>query len=222
MLPDTRGDDPLRGKVHIPQCASYGTPELQELRDSSLSRRSGGMMDRSRFIDGIRKGFRAIAIAFVVATLIPVVLGLLLSVPVGRVLSLIATTLILQANAAFVGLSLGLNPLFILVVMTLTEVGIVLAIYEILDVFAETSERVRRFTKSTEAKMEKYPILHRYGAATLIILPMLPVIGLYSSVVIGWLLRWNKLQSIFFVTLGWVLVTGFLLLVALGFIRAIF
>ncbi len=179
-------------------------------------------MESSRVIDGIRKGFRAIAIAFVVATLIPVVLGLLLSVPVGRVLSLIATTLILQANAAFVGLSLGLNPLFILVVMTLTEVGIVLAIYEILDVFAETSERVRRFTKSTEAKMEKYPILHRYGAATLIILPMLPVIGLYSSVVIGWLLRWNKLQSIFFVTLGWVLVTGFLLLVALGFIRAIF
>ncbi|HOI58278.1 MULTISPECIES: small multi-drug export protein [unclassified Methanoculleus] len=179
-------------------------------------------MESSRVIDGVRKGFRAIAIAFVLATLIPVVLALLLSVPVGRVFSLIVSTLILQANAAFIGLSLGLNPLFILVVMTFVEVGIVLAIYEILDVFAETSERVRSFTKSTEEKMARYPVLHRYGAVTLIILPMLPVIGLYSSVVIGWLLRWNKLQSIFFVTLGWILVTGFLLLVALGFVRVVF
>lgn len=222
MLPDTRGDDPLRGKVHIPQCASYGTPELQELRDSSLSRRSGGMMDRSRFIDGIRKGFRAIAIAFVVATLIPVLLGITLSVPTGRVFSLIVSTLLLQANAAFVGLSLGLHSAFVLVVMTLVEIGIVLAIYEILDAFAEQLERVKRFTKSTEEKMARYPILHKYGAVTLIILPMLPVIGLYSSVVIGWLLRWNKLHSVFFVTLGWILVTGFLLLVALGFVRVVF
>ena len=179
-------------------------------------------MDRSGVIDGIRRGARAIAIAFVASTLIPVLLGLLLSVPIGRVFSLIISTLLLQANAAFAGVGLGLNPVFILAVMISVELGIVLAIYEILDAFAEQSERVGRFTKSTEEKMARYPILHKYGAVTLIILPMLPVIGLYSSVVIGWLLRWNKFQSIFFVTLGWVLVTGFLLLVALGFVQLIF
>ncbi len=179
-------------------------------------------MDIARVIDGIRKGFRAIAIAFVLATLIPLLLGIALSVPTGRVLSLIVSTLLLQANAAFVGLGFGLNPLFVLVVMTFVELGIVLAIYEILDTFAEQSERVQRFTKNTEEKMAKYPILHKYGAATLIVLPMLPVIGLYSSVVIGWLLRWNKVQSVFFVTLGWVLITGFLLLAALGFLQVIF
>lgn len=179
-------------------------------------------MGESKVINGIRKGFKAIVIAFVVATLIPVLLGLILSVPTGRVFSLIISTLVLQANAVFVGMGLDLNPLFILIVMTLVELGIVLAIYEILDAFAEQSERVKRFTKSTEEKMARYPILHKYGAATLIILPMLPVIGLYSSVVIGWLLRWNKFQSIFFVTLGWVIVTSFLLLVALGFLQVIF
>jgi len=197
-------------------------PALQERPERDEPRRLGGTTGRSRVIDGIRRGFRAIAIAFVVATLIPVVLGLLLSVPVGRVLGLIVSTLLLQANAAFVGLSLDLDPAFVLVVMTFVEIGIVLAIYEILDAFAEQSERVKRFTKSTEEKMKRYPILHKYGAVTLIVLPMLPVIGLYSSVVIGWLLRWNKLHSVFFVTLGWVLVTGFLLLVALGFVRVIF
>ncbi|MDK2988828.1 MAG: hypothetical protein PWR16_357 [Methanoculleus sp.] len=179
-------------------------------------------MDRSKAIDGIRRGFRAIAIAFVVATLIPLLLGLALSVPTGRVLGLIVSTLLLQANVTFVGLGFGLNPVFVLVVMTFVELGVVLAIYEILDVFAEQSERVRRFTKNTEEKMKKYPVLWKYGAVTLIALPALPVIGLYSSVVIGWLLRWNKLQSLFFVTLGWILVTTFLLLVALGFVQLIF
>ncbi|WP_292392579.1 small multi-drug export protein [Methanoculleus sp. UBA303] len=179
-------------------------------------------MDGSKVIDGIRKGVMAIAIAFVIATLIPVLLGFLFSVPTGKIFTLIISTLVLQANAAFVGMGLGLHPLFILVVMTLVELGIVLAIYEILDTFAEQSERVQRFTKSTEEKMARYPILHKYGAVTLIILPALPVIGLYSSVVIGWLLRWNKVQSVFFVTLGWVIVTGLLLLVALGFVRVVF
>jgi uncharacterized membrane protein len=180
------------------------------------------MMDASSTINAVRRGFRAIAIAFVIVTLIPLLLGLLFSVPTARVFSLIVSTLLLQANAVFVGVGFGLHPVFILVVMTLVEVGIVLAIYEILDTFAEQSERVQRFTKSTEEKMKKYPILHRYGAATLIVLPMLPVIGLYSSVVIGWLLRWGRVPSVFFVTLGWVLVTGFLLLAALGFVRLIF
>ena len=123
----------------------------------------------------------AIAIAFVIATLIPVLLGFLFSVPTGKIFTLIISTLVLQANAAFVGMGLGLHPLFILVVMTLVELGIVLAIYEILDTFAEQSERVRRFTKSTEEKMARYPILHKYGAVTLIILPALPVIGLTQA-----------------------------------------
>lgn len=193
---------------------------MADRRDSSRHR--GETMDTSSAINGIRRGFRAIAIAFVIVTLIPLLLGLLFSVPTARVFSLIISTLLLQANAVFVGVGFGLHPAFILTVMTLVEVGIVLAIYEILDTFAGQSERVRRFTKSTEEKMKRYPILHRYGAVTLIVLPMLPVIGLYSSVVIGWLLRWKKVPSVFFVTLGWVLVTGFLLLVALGFVRVIF
>ena len=178
-------------------------------------------MDASSTITAVRRGFRAIAVAFVIVTLIALLLGFLFSVPTTRVFSLVVSTLFLQANAAFVGVGFGLHPAFILVVMTLVEVGIVIAIYEILDTFAMQSERVQRFTKSTEEKMKKYPILHWYGATTLIARRVLPEIRLYFRVVIGWLLRWKKVPSIFFVTPGWVFVTGFLLLVALGFVRLI-
>jgi hypothetical protein len=178
-------------------------------------------MDIARVIDGIRKGFRAIAIAFVLATLIPLLLGIALSVPTGRVLSLIVSTLLLQANAAFVGLGFGLNPLFVLVVMTFVELGIVLAIYEILDTFAEQSERVQRFTKNTEEKMAKYPILHKYGRPRSSSFPCSrdrPLLQRRHRVASA--LEQGSVGLLRHV--GWVLITGFLLLAALGFLQVIF
>ncbi|MCK9276850.1 MAG: hypothetical protein M0P22_02030 [Methanoculleus sp.] len=54
-----------------------------------------------------------------------------------------------------------------------------------------------------------------------IILPAMPVVGLYSSAVIGWILRWDRALSLLFITIGWVAVTVFLILVALGFVRVL-
>jgi len=184
----------------------------------SLSCASGIMAD---ILNAVRQAMRAILYGLALSTAIPVLLGLILDVPAGRILTLITSTLVLQANGVFVGLGLGLDPWFVLVVMTFVELGAVLAIYEILETFEE-SERVKRFTKKTEEGIKKYPYLAKYGAATLIILPAMPIVGLYSSVAVGWLLRWNKLQCIFFITVGWILVVVFLMLVALGFIQAIF
>jgi len=56
---------------------------------------------------------------------------------------------------------------------------------------------------------------------TLVILPVMPIIGLYSSAVISWILRWDRLQSLIFITIGWVAVAVFLLFVALGFVHVL-
>jgi len=50
----------------------------------------------------------------------------------------------------------------------------------------------------------------------------MPIIGLYSSTVISWVLGWNRVLSLIFITIGWVAVTAFLLLVALGFVQVFF
>jgi len=169
----------------------------------------------------VRQAARAIMYGLALSTAVPVLLGYLLNIPAGRILTLISSTFILQANGVFAGLGLGLPPLFVLVAMTFVELGAVLAIYEILEVFEE-SERVKRFTKKTEEGLKKYPYISRYGAVTLIILPAMPIVGLYSSVAVGWLLRWGKVQCIFFITVGWILVVVVLMLVALGVVQAIF
>ena len=158
---------------------------------------------------------------FSLTTAIPLLLGYFLNVPADSILALIGSTLILQANGVFIGLGIGLDPLFVLVVMIFVEAGAVLAIYEILGAFEE-SERVKRFVAKADAAIKKYPILSKYGAATLMILPAMPIVGLYSTVPVGWLFRWNKALCIFFITLGWIFVVVFLMLLSLGVLSAIF
>lgn len=169
----------------------------------------------------IRKATKALAFGFALTTAVPLVLGYSQNVPSASILTLIGSTLILQANGVFVGLGMGLDPLLVLAVMIFVELGAVLAIYEILGAFEE-AEKVKRFVKKAEAAIKKYPILSRYGAVTLMILPAMPIVGLYSSVPIGWLFRWNKAVCIFFITLGWILVVLFLMFLSLGVIPALF
>jgi uncharacterized membrane protein len=169
----------------------------------------------------IRKAARALVYGFSLTTAIPLLLGYLLHVPAAGILTLIGSTLVLQANGLFIGLGIGLDPLFVLVTMIFVELGAVLAIYEILEAFEE-SERVKRFVAKADAAIKKYPILSRYGAATLMILPAMPIVGLYSSVAVGWLFRWNKALCIFFITLGWILVVVFLMFLSLGLLSALF
>jgi uncharacterized membrane protein len=169
----------------------------------------------------IRRATRALVYGITLSTIIPLLMALALNIPVGSILTLIGSTFILQANGVWVGTGLGLDPVVILVVMIFVELGAVLAIYEILRAFEE-SERVKRFVEKAEKAIKKYPILSKYGAVTLMILPAMPIVGLYSSVPIGWLFRWKKSSCVFFITLGWILVVGFLLLLALGILPAIF
>jgi uncharacterized membrane protein len=179
------------------------------------------MVTMANIFTVIRRAMRALVFGIALSTLIPVFLGLALEIPVGTILTLVASTFILQANGVWVGRGLGLDPLVILVVMIFVELGAVLAIYEILRAFEE-SERVKRFVQKAETAIQKYPILSKYGAVTLMILPAMPIVGLYSSVPIGWLFRWKKSSCVFFITLGWILVVSFLLLLALGILPAIF
>ena len=103
----------------------------------------------------IRKATRALVYGFSLTTAIPLLLGYFLNVPADSILALIGSTLILQANGVFIGLGIGLDPLFVLVVMIFVELGAVLAIYEILGAFEE-SERVKRFVAKADAAIKKY------------------------------------------------------------------
>jgi uncharacterized membrane protein len=179
-------------------------------------------MNLSGVITWLRQAAWALALILVLSVLLPLLFGNAAGIPSGQVLALVGSTLILQANGAFAGAGLGMEPWEILVIMILVELGAVLGILAICDTFALTSQRVRNFLEKTEKSMQKYPWVSKYGAASLLILPALPILGLYASVVIGWILRWNRVQSVLFITIGWIGAVIFILLLAFGFISLVF
>jgi hypothetical protein len=146
-------------------------------RSSSRNNRSGqsffirsvlsGSMELRNLLSILSRQFMLILffiIAFCFA--IPLLIGFVLGISSGLILSLIFSTFLLQATASPAGVALDLPPAVIMAVMTSYAVGMTLAIQEICITFSQTSERVKRWLDKVEAKMQKYTFIHRYGAVS--------------------------------------------------------
>ncbi|NYT07805.1 MAG: hypothetical protein GKC05_06085 [Methanomicrobiales archaeon] len=155
---------------------------------------------------------------FIFCFSVPLLIGLALKISSGLILSLIFSTFLLQATASPAGVALGIPPAVILAVMTSFAVGMTLAIQEICITFSQTSEGVKQWLDKVEAKMRKYTIIHRYGAVSCTFISWIPGLGLYSTPVIAFLLRWKRIPSAFFTVFGFFLVSLGFLLLTLGII----
>lgn len=162
----------------------------------------------------LRKISRAFIFFFVFAVAFPLVLGALYGVPAGSILSLIASTALLQAAAPPLGLALGLTPTGIVIIMAFFAVGIVIAILEICQSLAMSSQRVNSWIDKVGKKMDKYPAIKKYGAISCIAIAWIPGIGLYGTPIIAWILGWKRIPAIVFTTVGFVIASVFVLFFA--------
>ncbi|MCX6698951.1 MAG: small multi-drug export protein [Methanomicrobiales archaeon] len=174
-------------------------------------------MNRYFFI--LKQLSRAIMIIVGIGISLPLIIGFIFGIPSGKILALIASTLALQATASPVGVGLGLPPEIILAVMVCFALGMVMGIYEILDTMALTSIRVKGWLDKTEQKMWKLKKFNKYGAFACILISWIPGLGLYSTPVIAWVLRWNKWLSILCTIFGFSIVTIFFMLLAMGILK---
>ncbi len=168
------------------------------------------------FLDQLLKVFFYI---FLFVMGIPLLIGLLTGIQSGVVLGFISSIFLLQATASPLGVPLGFPPTAIMAIMVSYALGTTLAILEICDTFARTSERVKNWLERTEKKIKKYTFLHKYGAVSCIFISWIPGLGLYSTPVIGWLIRWKRPGVVFFTVLGFFLVSLVFLLLAEGVIK---
>ncbi|HUU75189.1 MAG TPA: hypothetical protein VMW63_03765 [Methanoregulaceae archaeon] len=173
-----------------------------------MSSQSGGLLAV------IRKLTWAIVLFIVFAVAIPVTVGVIYGVPASSILSLILSTTVLQAAAPPLGLALGLNPPGILFIMATFAIGMVVAILEVCDSLALSSDRVKRWIDNIGKKMEKYPAIQKYGAVSCIAIAWVPGIGLYGTPIIAWILGWKRIPVIMFTTLGFVIASLFVLFFA--------
>ena len=164
--------------------------------------------------EALRKVSRAFILFIVLAVAFPLVLGALYGLPAGIILSLIASTALLQAAAPPLGLALGLTPAAIIMIMACFAVGIVVAILEICQSLAISSRRVKEWIDKVGKKMDKYPAIKKYGAISCIAIAWIPGIGLYGTPIIAWILGWRRLPAIIFTTIGFVIAAIFVLFFA--------
>lgn len=162
----------------------------------------------------LRKVARAPILFFAIAVGIPVLAGALYGISEAGILSLIASTIFLQAAAPPIGLALGLPTSVILVVMACFAIGMTIAIMELCDSLAMSSERVKQWIGNVGKKMEKYPAIQKYGAVTCIGIAWIPGIGLYGTPIIAWILGWKRIPAVLFTTLGFVIASVFVLFFA--------
>lgn len=178
-------------------------------------------MDITKTITWLKQISKALLIIVIFALVIPLLLGAIASVSSAQVLSLVFSTLLLQATAVAVGLAADLSPVLVLAIMTSYAFGMVLAIYEILDSLYNQSDRVRNKVNAIEEKAKKFTFLSKYGIYSLIFISWLPGLGLYACPVIAWMVRWEKKKSVALITLGFFLASVGVLLGALGLIRIV-
>ena len=156
----------------------------------------------------------ALLMFFICGVAIPVIIGAIFGIPAGQILTLIASTFVLQAAAPPVGLAIGLNPPAILVIMGFFALGIILAIFGICDGLAASSTRVRGWIDRLAKKTEKYPQIQKYGAVSCMFIAWIPGVGLYGTPVIAWILKWKRLPSIIFTVTGFLIAAIFVLFFA--------
>jgi Putative small multi-drug export protein len=172
----------------------------------------------NKYFTILRQLAKALMIIIGIGIALPLIIGYISGITPGLILALIAATLALQATASPVGVGLGLPPAIIMAVMICFALGMVLGIYEILDTMALTSPKVKGWLDKTEQKMSKLKKFQKYGAFACIFISWIPGLGLYSTPMIAWVLRWNKWLSIICTVFGFSLVAAFFMLLTLGIV----
>ncbi|MCE5298677.1 MAG: small multi-drug export protein [Methanoregulaceae archaeon] len=159
---------------------------------------------------------KILASVFLIAIGIPLMIGVLLGIPLTSVLSFIGSIAVFQALAAPVGVILDFDPWVVLSIMTVFAFGICLAIWESLQTFALTSDRVSRWIARIEKNMQEHQSLHRYGPVSCILIAWIPGIGLYGTPAIAWILRWDRIPSVIFTVTGFFLASLLIIIIAEG------
>jgi len=177
-------------------------------------------MDIPAFPLYIRPVIGATAKCVGLVLLLPLTAAILFSQPLPATLALITSTLIIEYGAAPIGIGLGLNPVFVLGVLTSVALGIILFLFDLFDTLGQHSERVARFLARSEEKAKQSELLSKYGIYGLV--PCVLTLGFYVCPPVSWACVWRRDYSIFLTMAGYIAISAILILATLGLFSIIF
>ncbi|WP_221057813.1 hypothetical protein [Methanoculleus chikugoensis] len=165
---------------------------------------------------------RAVAFVLLFLLAVPLLLGFAFGVSPAAVFALIGSTLLLQAAAAVVGLSLGLHPVVVLLFLTSVAAAVLIGILEVCDLFAERSRTIQRLLSKIDVKTGSIDYLKRYGALMLIPVIWIPGIALYGTPVVAWIFQYPRAISLLCMLAGWMIAVIVVMAATMGLVRLVF
>lgn len=162
----------------------------------------------------------AISKGIVLVVVLPLVAAIIFAQSPASTIALITTTLVIEYGAAPIGIGLGLDPVFVLFVLTCVALGITLFLFDLFDTLGRHSERAARFLVRSEEKVKQSKLISRYGMYGLV--PCVLTLGFYVCPPVSWALGWRRDHCLFLIMGGFIAISGILILVTLGLFSVIF
>lgn len=150
---------------------------------------------------------------------IPISLSAVLNIPIPKTLSLIALTFALGYFAVPAGIGLGLDPAFVLIVVTSVALSVVLLMFNIFDIMGEKSKIVSNFLSKSRKIGQNSKLIRKYGIYGLV--PGVVFFGFYICPAIAWVLGWRKDHAIILIIIGFLSISTIMLLATIGFLKFI-
>lgn len=150
---------------------------------------------------------------------IPLASAILFSQPVPATIAVITSTLVIEYGAAPIGIGLGLQPAFVLLVLTCVALGITLFLFDLFDTLGRHSERIARFLARSEEKVQQSTFISRYGIYGLV--PCVLTLGFYVCPPVSWALGWNRCHAILLIMGGFIGISVILIVATLGLFSVI-
>jgi hypothetical protein len=173
--------------------------------------------NRSTFLRHIGAALGRGVLIAIVLPLLPV---LFFGLPLMPTLILIGTGFVVEYGAAPVGLTLGLPPVFVFYVLTCTETGIFLGLFDIFDTIGHTSAPVAGFLEKTRQLLHDNALAERYGILGLI--PCEILIGVYANAPVAWLLGWREDHSLTLTMAAYLVALAVTILATAGLLQMYF
>ena len=160
---------------------------------------------------------RTLILWIILAFAIPISLSVMLNISILKTLSLITSTFALEYLAVPVGIGLGLDPVFVLIVVTSVALSVVLLMFKIFDTLGNKSLIISKFLSKSHEKANKSKIIQKYGIYGLV--PSVSFLGFYVCPAIAWVLGWRRDYAVILIIVGFVSVSIITLLSSIGILE---
>jgi len=165
----------------------------------------------------LRRTGSALGRGILLILFLPVIPALLLGFPLMPTLAMIGSALVIESTAAPIGIAFGLSPLFVFYVLTCTETGIFLCLYDIFDTIGHSYPPVAQFLEKTRNYAHGSATVEKYGI--LFLVPCEIAIGVYANAPVSWIFGWREGRALFFTLAGYIPVLAVTIWITTGLLQ---